>query len=180
MYIYTYIQRDVQFPVIHLARLIFHKNRQQPFLLTPGASATSVPFEKDGLTKMPARISIYVHYKVWGKTTKLFSNFCGAVAEVWEWIWNSLPHFTEHVVIYPYHGHKLIYVTNRTSGYQIHAQRSYICLPIAVSNHCLYKSSDISGRYLVNNLLTFSGCKLRCLLLWELPGKLLIVLSFYI
>ena len=35
---------------------------------------------------MPARISYYVHYKMWGEITYPFPNVNCATVEVWEWI----------------------------------------------------------------------------------------------
>ena len=30
-----------------------------------------------------------------------FRNFNGAAVEVWEWIGNFIPHFSEHMITYP-------------------------------------------------------------------------------
>ena len=51
------------------------------------------------LTLIPACISNYTHYKVCDKITYPFPNFNGCT-EVWEWISNLIPYFTEHVIIY--------------------------------------------------------------------------------
>ena len=40
--------------------------------------------------------------KVWGEITYPFINFNGATLETKEWISNVNPHFTEHVITYPY------------------------------------------------------------------------------
>ena len=53
------------------------------------------------LTLIPAWISNYTHYNVWDEITYLFLNFNGATVEVYEWISNFIPHFTEHVITYP-------------------------------------------------------------------------------
>ena len=47
-------------------------------------------------------ISNYIHYKGWDEITYPFPNFNGTTVEVWEWITNFIPHFTEHVIIYPW------------------------------------------------------------------------------
>ena len=39
---------------------------------------------------------------MYDETIYPFPNFNGATVEVWEWICNSIPHFTEHVLTYPY------------------------------------------------------------------------------
>ena len=50
---------------------------------------------------IPAWISNYIHYKVWDEITYPFPNFNSCTIEVWEWIGNFIPHFTEHVITYP-------------------------------------------------------------------------------
>ena len=42
------------------------------------------------------------HYKVWDDTTYPFPDFNSAAVEAWEWIDNSIPHFAEHVITYPW------------------------------------------------------------------------------
>ena len=71
-----------------LGRIIM---RKQP----PG-----VPFTNMELTLIPARISNYIHYKVWGEITYPFPNFHGKTVEVWEWISNFIPYYTGHVIAY--------------------------------------------------------------------------------
>ena len=53
----------------------------------------------DGLALL-VLISNYIHYKVWGGITCPFPNGC--TVDVWEWISNSIPHFTGHVITFPY------------------------------------------------------------------------------
>ena len=57
------------------------------FILSGGsvnglAPNLSGPFYKHGLTLIPARISNYIHYKVWDEITYPFLNFNGATVEV--------------------------------------------------------------------------------------------------
>ena len=59
-------------------------------------------FYQHGLTLILAWISNYTHYNVWNQTTYPFLNFNGATVELHEWRSNFNPHFTEHVIIYPY------------------------------------------------------------------------------
>ena len=47
-----------------------------------------------------AWISEYIHYKLWEEITYPFPNFNGCTVEVWEWIWNFLPHFIMNVFTY--------------------------------------------------------------------------------
>ena len=42
----------------------------------------SGPFYQHGFTLIPAWISNYIHYKVWGEITYPFLNFNGATVEV--------------------------------------------------------------------------------------------------
>ena len=44
----------------------------------------------------------YKHYNVWGEITFPFPNFTGGTDEVWEWISNFIPHFTEQGIPDPY------------------------------------------------------------------------------
>ena len=53
------------------------------------------------LTLIPAWISNHIHYKEWDEITYPFLNFNGVTVEVWEWISNSIPHFTGQVITYP-------------------------------------------------------------------------------
>ena len=39
---------------------------------------------------------------MWDQITHPFPNFSGCTVEVWEWISNFIPHFTRHVITYPY------------------------------------------------------------------------------
>ena len=43
----------------------------------------------------------HIHYKIWNEITYPFTYFNGATVEVCEWISNSIPHFTVHVITYP-------------------------------------------------------------------------------
>ena len=49
----------------------------------------------------PAWISHHNIYKMWDKITYPFLNFDGATIEVWEWISNSIPPLTGHVISDP-------------------------------------------------------------------------------
>ena len=42
---------------------------------------------------------IIMNYKVWGEITYPFSNM--STDDIWEWISNFFPHFTDHVISYP-------------------------------------------------------------------------------
>ena len=50
----------------------------------------------------PAWISYYIHYQVWDEMTCPFQNLKGAAFEVWEWTSKFIPHFTRHVITYPW------------------------------------------------------------------------------
>ena len=56
------------------------------------------------VTLIPAWLSnyMYIHYKVWDEITYPLPNFNGEAVEVWEWIRNFIPHFTGHVITYPW------------------------------------------------------------------------------
>ena len=69
--------------------------------LEPNYHMMSV-FKIGHLTLMPAWMSNYIHYEMWDEITFLFPNFNGCTIEVWEWIHNFIPHFTGHVITYPY------------------------------------------------------------------------------
>ena len=43
-------------------------------------------------------ISNYTHYKVWDE---IIYHFQTSMVEVWKWISNFIPHFTEHMITYP-------------------------------------------------------------------------------
>ena len=58
------------------------------FKIRPGAPFTNV------VQRYPARISNYIHHKVWAEITYPFPN---CTVEVWEWKNHSIPHFTKHV-----------------------------------------------------------------------------------
>ena len=45
---------------------------------------------------------VFIHYKVWDNITYLFPNVSGEAADVWEWISNSNPHITGHVITHPH------------------------------------------------------------------------------
>ena len=61
---------------------------------------TCGPFHYRGLTLIPALMNDYIHYKMWDEITYPFLNFNGATVEVWEWITNSISHFTGQVITY--------------------------------------------------------------------------------
>ena len=42
------------------------------------------------------------HDKVWDEITYSLPNFNCAAIEVWEWLSNFIPHFTGHVITYPW------------------------------------------------------------------------------
>ena len=44
----------------------------------------------------------YTHYNVWDEIIHLFQKFSGTAIEIWESINNFIPHFTGHVIAYPY------------------------------------------------------------------------------
>ena len=52
-----------------------------------------------GLTLIPAWISDYIHYKVWGEIPYPLPNLKSAAVEVWEWISNFNSHFIDYVII---------------------------------------------------------------------------------
>ena len=52
-------------------------------------------------TLFPTSISNYIHYKVWDEINFPIPNLNCTTVEVWEWIRNFIPHFTEHVITYP-------------------------------------------------------------------------------
>ena len=39
---------------------------------------------------------------MWDEITNPFPNFNGYTVEIWEWINKFIPHFTVHVITYPY------------------------------------------------------------------------------
>ena len=41
----------------------------------------------------------HILYKGWDEISYPFQNFNGCTVEVWDWICNFIPHFTEHVVL---------------------------------------------------------------------------------
>ena len=55
-----------------------------------------------GLTFIPICISNYIHHEVWDKITYPFPNISAAALEAWEWRGKFIPHFTEHVITYPW------------------------------------------------------------------------------
>ena len=57
-------------------------------ILATGNRCSWDPFYSHGLTLIPALISNYVHYNMWGEITYPFPNFNGYTVEVWEWISN--------------------------------------------------------------------------------------------
>ena len=48
----------------------------------------------------------------------LFTNFSGCTFEIWEWISNFIPHFTEHVINLFLLGLKLNHVSEKGPGYK--------------------------------------------------------------
>ena len=58
-------------------------------------------FYLHGLILILAWISNYIHYNAWDEIIYSFPNFNGAPVDIWEWISNFIPHFTEHVITYP-------------------------------------------------------------------------------
>ena len=60
-----------------------------------------------GLTLIPARISDYIHYKVWNEISYSFPNFNSADVEVLEWISNFISHCTAHVIISMQHSRRM-------------------------------------------------------------------------
>ena len=55
-------------------------------------------------TDMPpvvAWINNHIHYNVWDEITYPVLNFNGATVEIYEWISNSIPHFTGCVITHP-------------------------------------------------------------------------------
>ena len=59
------------------------------------------PLYSHGYTLIPARISNYIHCKMWDGITNPFTNFNSATVEVWEWVNNFIPYFPGHVIAYP-------------------------------------------------------------------------------
>ena len=45
---------------------------------------------------------LYRTDEVWDEITYPFPSFNGETVEAWEWISNFIPHFTEHVITYPW------------------------------------------------------------------------------
>ena len=58
-------------------------------------------FYRQGLSLIPAWISNYIHYKVWGEIIYPFLNFNGVTIEVKEWIIDVIPHILMGVITYP-------------------------------------------------------------------------------
>ena len=54
------------------------------------------------ISAIPAWVSNYIDYEVWGEITYPFLNVNGAAVEVWEWLSNFFPHFTGRVIPYPF------------------------------------------------------------------------------
>ena len=61
-----------------------------------------VSFYQHGFTLIPVSIINYIHYKVRGEKTYPFLNFNGATVEVQKWMSNFIPHFTGHVLTFPF------------------------------------------------------------------------------
>ena len=80
----SYVSTDT----FHLRGCRVHTAYQEPLLLTY-------------ITFNPTWISNYIHYNVWDEIIYPFPNLNGSTVEVWEWINNFTPHFTEHVITYP-------------------------------------------------------------------------------
>ena len=47
-------------------------------------------------------VSNYIHHKVWNEIAYPFSNFTSATVEVWNILVNFIPHFTGHLISYPW------------------------------------------------------------------------------
>ena len=60
------------------------------------------PICQYGSILISAWIIEYIHYKAWVEITYPFTNFYGAVVEIWEWISNFILHFIWYVIIYPW------------------------------------------------------------------------------
>ena len=62
----------------------------------------NLPWNKKSCSSS-ALISNYTHHTVWDEIITYISNlnFNDATAEVWEWISNFIPHFTDHVITHP-------------------------------------------------------------------------------
>ena len=54
------------------------------------------------ISAIPAWVSNYIDYEVWGEVTYPFLNVNGAAVEVWEWLSNFFPHVTGRVIPYPF------------------------------------------------------------------------------
>ena len=61
--------------------------------------------EQSGILQMTfsyALISNHIHYNEWDEITYPFPNFNSAAVEVWDRISNFIPHFSGHVITYPW------------------------------------------------------------------------------
>ena len=54
------------------------------------------------LTSFLPRMNNYIHYKMWAEITYPFSKLKGTAVEVWKWATKWIPHFTGHMITFPY------------------------------------------------------------------------------
>ena len=92
--------------IFHIA-LIFGKQFHRPVAKTAGQILKNQihPIHSSSshsLTLILALKNNYILYKVWGEITQPFPNSNGATVGVWEWMNNFIPHFTWHVITYPW------------------------------------------------------------------------------
>ena len=84
--------------IVSLAITIASLKQPWKLLIDKLHEPTSCPF----WTLIPPWINNYIHLKLWDEITYPFQNFNGYTVEVWEWISNSVPHFTGHVITFPW------------------------------------------------------------------------------
>ena len=70
------------------------------FSASPGHQQPSGQFYSHELTYIPAWVTNCIYYTLWDEIP--FPNFNGSAVEVWELISNFIPHFTEHVITFPF------------------------------------------------------------------------------
>ena len=85
-----------------LCRSKLHGNTENILLVSVKEKFSWGPFYYLGLTLIQAMISNHIHYSVWDEITYAFPNFNGGIVEVWESKSNFIPHFTRHVITYPF------------------------------------------------------------------------------
>ena len=64
-------------------------------MMSPGNSLTK-------WTLNPARIHFNINHKVWDRINNPFPKLKDTAIEVWEWMINFIPNFTEYVITYPF------------------------------------------------------------------------------